>query len=193
MRQLVSKHRQLGRTVRGSDARRRVPRRVRHAVAAGAAAGFLVGGLAAPANATPPERFTETAGDDYTFEDECAPGVDLVGAFEETIDGTVFFDRDGDVVRIVEHISYRGTATRSDTGHTLTDRADYTLVFDPVEGTATLTGKNYNITYPATGPVFQDVGRRIFNLEPFDVLFVAGPADFGEGLQPVPEVCGALA
>lgn len=150
---------------------------------------------AAPASATPPEifRFSENNYDNPdVFQDECGEGVDLIGVFDVQGSETVFFDADGNPIRVLVHVVFNGELTRSDTGNTIKDPGRVTLEIDLVTGVETITGLIYNMVYPGMGTVFQNIGRRV--LVPGEgPVFVAGPDDFLEGQFAFEEACNALA
>lgn len=90
---------------------------------------------------------------------------------------TTFFDNEGNPVGLQIHETVRGTLTNSETGTSLSDRADFTIFMDFEEGTATGVGSFFRITRPGEGIVVANIGRLAFDGEG-NVIFSAGLLQF---------------
>jgi hypothetical protein len=134
----------------------------------------------ATATATPPQRGT------FNFP---AEGVDPAGttcafpvAFTQVSYGffTVFFDADGNVVKVIVHENY--DATISANGITLVERDTFTTTFYP-DG-ARIAGLWEHVQGPG-GLVIRDAGQIVFNPDG-TVNYVRGPHPFlfGESFCP---------
>jgi hypothetical protein len=122
---------------------------------------------------------------------DCSPyGGDFTEAWHviETISGKTFFDAAREPVRDLVHIRWVETVSREDTGGSIDVRGDWTVSFDHVADTVSVTGAYRVGTAPAQGVLIQDAGR-------FAILtgglFVAGPHDVE--FDPDGTYCGALA
>ena len=169
------------------------PRR-RIAVGSLAALTLLAGVAAVPspiaANGLPSERW----GDQLIHEGsgfDCTP---YGGAFTEawhgveTISGLTFVDAAGEPVRDLVHVGWIETVSREDTGASIEVRGHWTVTFDHLADTISVTGAFRVGTAPAKGILIHDAGR-------FAILaggvFVAGPHDVQ--FDPDGTYCAALA
>jgi hypothetical protein len=105
----------------------------------------------------------------------------------------LFFDENGELVRIVEQINGTDTFVNSATGKNLTSRFQNTEHIDATAQTITVTGVIGRLTVPGSGAVLLDVGRIVIDLaeEEPKVTFQAGPHQLVEG-DDLPELCAAL-
>jgi hypothetical protein len=133
--------------------------------------GLLVG-VAPSAGAVAPERFTDEFVDQFTDTESCGFPIDL--RFEGSIDFTVFFDRDGNVVRVQGVGSDVGTATNPANGKTVTG-VDHWLEVETVEsGDFAVLGLFFHLNFPGAGIVLIDAGNVTFDSEG-NVIHLAGP------------------
>jgi hypothetical protein len=159
-------------------------------------AGCAVVGFAAPASATPPDRF-------HSSDSGSEPGFAQCDGFEidldttGTVDGTVFFNDSGEVIKVIVRNRATDIFTNSATGETLVNRGVFQQAFTRIDGTDefthSLVGFRFMGTSPGQGVVLQDVGRIEYSPDEEEILFIAGQhfdipggSDFGERL------CAAL-
>jgi hypothetical protein len=157
--------------------------RPRQSVRAVVAGSLLAGYLAlAPAsalaatNGIAPERWGGTNVDQGSGFD-CTPyGGNFLQSWDmvETLAGTTFFSASGDPVRDIVQVQLRETDTRSDTGASLVVKGSWTVTWDHVADTVTVTGAFRVGTGPSVGIVMHDTGRLAVLA---DGLFLAGPKD----------------
>jgi hypothetical protein len=96
--------------------------------------------------------------------------------------GTTFFDRDGNVVRVIVHNRFLDHFTNTVTGEHLLNRGTFQETFVPVDGsqdlfTDTIDGHVFLATQPHHGIAIHDSGRVIFNPDETEILFAAGHHD----------------
>ena len=108
--------------------------------------------------------------------------------FDITRSASEYVDRDGNVLRTVRHVRFRGTATNDATGGTLAVNGVRHLVEDYVNGTFTETGVLRHVTAPGSGNVLHESGRLV---EGVDGLIFAGPKQLFAG--ELEAFCEALA
>jgi hypothetical protein len=172
---------------KGSDMRRLV-------VAAIVGGALLVG--AAPASATPPERFTDTESGSEILA-HC-DGFDVIDAFTVTVSGTIFFDQSGLDVRSIIRTQGTETFTNSVTDKTVVSRINFTDFFTRIDGTDefthTVSGFDFHGQGAGIGPiVLQDVGRKVFDPETGEIVFRAGHTNIPEGPEAEAVFCAAVA
>jgi hypothetical protein len=159
-----------------------------------AVAGCALLGLAAPANATPPEMFHDS-------ESGSEPGFAHCDGFEidlettNTVDVTVYFDEAGEVVKFLVRTRATDVFTNSVTGKTLVNRGVFQELGTRIDGTdeftEALVGFRFMGTSPGEGLVLQDVGRIVFSPDEEEILFLAGQHNVpDEGFEAV--LCAAL-
>jgi len=134
--------------------------------------------LAAPASATPPDRF-------HSSDSASEPGFVRCEGFEiglettGTVDGTVFFNGSGEVIKVIVRNRATDIFTNSTTGETLVNRGVFQQVFTRIDGTDefthSLVGFRFIGTSPGQGVVLQDVGRIEYSPDEEEVLFIGGP------------------
>jgi hypothetical protein len=136
---------------------------------AGVAAAALIGvGVAV---AQPPSH---SGSDTFSY-----AGTQDCGAFEiefegsATIHETVYFDGNGNPIRIEVHRRISETDVNTSTNASITVRGASTAVIDLVTGTFTLNGMVFTSNEPGEGVVLQDTGRVVFN--PDGSVVVRGP------------------
>jgi hypothetical protein len=134
-------------------------------------------GFAAPANATPPDRFafSESASDPHFLQCE---GFEIGLSTTASFSGTVFFDASGEVVRFIGRTQATDTLTNSVTGKTVVNRGEFQEIFTRIDGTDefshALVGFRFMGTSPGEGLVLQDVGRIVYSPDEEEILFLAG-------------------
>lgn len=163
----------------------------------GAAVGFGMIGATILATSSPASAAKPLVVVNETVEDEFVVSAEdfvcgVEAHFQETVKVrvTVYFDKNGDVLREVAHLN--GTTRVTTENGTAIDRWSQKDVFDPATGIVTTTGNPYNIHVPGsgTGVLVNDSGRLTFDTETGEVLFVAGPHPvFLEGPAAFEEVC----
>lgn len=142
-----------------------------------AASSVAVFALAAPASATPPDRF-------HSSDSGSEPGFVQCEGFEidldttGTVDGTVFFNGSGEVIKVIVRSRATDILTNSATGKTLVNRGVFQQVFTRIGGTDefthSLVGFRFMGTSPGQGLVLQDVGRIEYSPDEEEILFIAG-------------------
>jgi hypothetical protein len=141
--------------------------------------------LALPASATPPlsEIVTESAAESLSCD-----GFDAV--LERNFSGlvTVYFDNQGNPVRVQVHAAMTGSLSNSVTGTSLPLRGHILLVDNFTTGVVTFVGPVFLANDPGRGAVITDTGRVSFNGD--EIVFEAGPHDLIDN----PEIlCAAVA
>lgn len=141
--------------------------------------------LALPASATPPlsEIVTESAAESLSCD-----GFDAV--LERNFRGlvTVYFDNQGNPVRIQVHAAMTGSLSNSVTGTSLPLRGHILLVDNFTTGVVTFVGPVFLANDPGRGAVITETGRVSFNGD--EIVFEAGPHDLIDN----PEIlCAAVA
>lgn len=141
----------------------------------------------APAAAVPPVTQTFDFADSIEgLADDC--GLNLRWDISGSVDRTLFFDRDGDVVRIIDHVREANTITNLDTGETLQEGPDsfQQLIDFNEDGTVTLTIAGLSVLVnQGTGEVV-DAGRVVLFFGPGgpSVLDISGRHDV-RGIDPL--------
>ena len=139
--------------------------------------GLAVLALAAPASATPPDRF-------HSSDSGSEPGFVQCEGFEidlettGTVDGIVFFNGSGEVIKVIVRTRVTDIFTNSATDKTLVNRGVFQQVFTRIDGTNefthSLVGFRFMGTMPGRGVVLQDVGRIEYSPDEEEILFIAG-------------------
>jgi hypothetical protein len=152
-------------------------------------AGVLASVAGAPAAAAvPPERFTEEFEDQFTDSESCDFPIDL--SFSGSIDFTLFFDGEGNVVRVQGIGSDVGTATNPANGKTATGVDHWLEVESAESGEFAVLGLFFHLNFPGAGIVLIDAGNVTFDAEG-NPIHLAGPHQVFEG--DFSELCEALA
>jgi hypothetical protein len=153
--------------------------------------GCAVVGFAAPASATPPERFsfTESGTEVLAHCDGFDILLDSTGRFR----GTEFFNKSGEPVKAIIRGRITETMTNSVTGKTLVNRGVFTDFFRRIRGTDefthTVSGFDFQGKVAGRGPVvFQDVGRKVVDIATGEVISRTGHSNVSEEA-----FCAALA
>ncbi len=126
--------------------------------------------LAIPVGATPP--FSETVAEPALDVMSCN-GFDAV--IERTFTGrvTVYFDNQGNPLRVQINVAMTGSVTNSVTGTSLPLRGHIHVVDDFRTGVVTFVGPVFLANDPGRGSVIRDTGRIGFSGD--DIVFQAGP------------------
>jgi hypothetical protein len=128
--------------------------------------------LALPAGATPPvtETVTESAVDSVSCD-----GFDAV--LERNFSGlvTVYFDNQGNPLRVQVHATMTGSLTNSVTAASLPLRGHIFLEDNFTTGVVTFVGPVLLGNAPGSGSVITDTGRISFSGD--EIVFEAGPHD----------------
>jgi len=136
-------------------------------------AGLVACVAGAPAAAAmPPERFTVEFDDQFIDTESCGFPFDV--RFVGSIDVTLFFDNDGNLIRVQGVGSDLGTATNPANGKTATG-VDHWLEVERVEsGEFAILGLFLHLNFPGAGIVLIDAGNITFDAEG-NVIHLAGP------------------
>ena len=140
--------------------------------------------LATPAGAVPPQHFSVTPPPNIVEDQGQACGFPVRWTIELTVEGTNFFDQDGNIVRQQAHVKEDNTITNLDTGLTLREGPDsfmQTIVFNPDGSIAYLsaTGLAANVF----GEQLKDVGRVVWLPGTNEIVFSAGPHPVREEVE----------
>jgi hypothetical protein len=158
-------------------------------------AGCAAFGFAAPASATPPERFHDSGSDADPHFLQC-DGFEIARVSTGSFDGTVYFDQAGDVVKVLVRNRATDVFTNSVTGKTVTNRGVFQELFTRIDGTDdfthSLVGYRFMATSPGEGVVLQDVGRIIYSPDEEQILFLAGQHNVPDGPEANAVFCAAL-
>jgi hypothetical protein len=111
--------------------------------------------LAGPAAAAPPERTTFTEEGSNIV--ECGAFM-IVQDFTIVAREKVFFDRQGNPIRVIANIVWDGTLTNTTTGFTVRDNAAWTFFLDFRTEIAREAGLIWNLNIPGQGIVALDAG-----------------------------------
>ena len=127
--------------------------------------------VSAAASAAPPVTTAGTETDDVFLADCGAFDLRDRVAFEWN--GKMFFDDEGQLTRIVEHVGGSDTFYNSVTGKSVTGTINSGETVDFVKGTVTQNGAVGRISVPGEGAFFFDVGKFIIDFEE-GLVFLAG-------------------
>jgi hypothetical protein len=162
-------------------------------------AGCAVLSVAAQASATPPEHFSFTESGTEVLA-HC-DGFDIILDTTGTFRGTAFFDKSGELVKLIIHGRIGETLTNSVTGKYLVNRGVFQDFFTRIQGTDefrhTVSGFDFQGKVAGRGPlIFQDVGRKVFAFNPEtgeeEVVFRTGHTTFPEGSEAEAVFCAAV-
>jgi hypothetical protein len=144
--------------------------------------------LVSPAGATSPEivRFPVA----ITQTDTTSCDFDIIEEFEGTITIITYFDEAGNPTKVFLQLPFVGTLTNAETGASVTARQELVVVEDLEQGTSTLVGLRFLVTFEGVGHVLLDAGRIVFDASGTPT-FVAGPHDV-EIEGDFEEFCAAL-
>jgi hypothetical protein len=159
--------------------------------------GLLTLVFAAPAAATEPTR--QTISQHNVVEDQGeACGFRVRWTIDLTVERVRYFDNDGNLVRIIDHVREDNTVENLDSGKLLREGPDAFQQVITVEGGRVTSVAINGVALNLSGEQVMDVGRVV--LEGGLIVFSAGPhpaREAIEGGQPLSEAlvvfCGALA
>lgn len=165
-------------TVTPTPPRRRTSARLLKGAVAVATMSLGAVTLASEATAAPPNVVL-----DQEFEwnsvipaEEFECGVEATLREVGTVRRTLFFDRDGNVVRVVTKVNGTNTIT-TEFGEAV-DRYAEVIRIDTEEGTRTINGNTWNVHAAGGGGVLvNDSGRFVVDLTTGEVVAVNGPRD----------------
>ena len=107
--------------------------------------------------------------------------------------GSLFFDGDGNLVRVAIHHHFLGMLTNRDTGLTVRDEGYFNVTIDVDANTLTQNGVIWNLNVPGQGVIVLDVGTLVFDRATWDILHEGGPHQVLHGLvDPEAALCSAL-
>ena len=151
--------------------------------------------LATAASARPPERFhfTESGTEVLVHCDGYDGILDTTGV----VDGTAFFDTNGEAIKFIVRGRVSETLTNSVTGKTLVNRGVFQDFFRRIDGTDEFThsvsGFDFQVKVDGRGPVvLRDVGRKVFDPETGEIVFRAGHTNIPDGPDAEEVFCAAL-
>ncbi len=121
-----------------------------------------------------------------TFDFGC-PNVSLTETFSVRDRVIFYFNLDGSIARVDDHVSFSGVITNNDTGATYRDPGHLLNRFDVETGVFTQYGLIFNITIPGQGVVALDVG--LISFDPSGNVLIHGPHEVFNGL----DLCEVLA
>jgi hypothetical protein len=139
-------------------------------------------GQAAPAGAVEPVHFSLDP-PAMTVQDPDACGFGVAWTIDLSVEGTRFFDQEGNLVRVQAHIKEENTITNLTTGLTLREGPDsfmQTTIINP-DGSRLFiaTGLAANVF----GEQLKDVGRVVWLPGTNEIVFAAGPHSVREALE----------
>jgi hypothetical protein len=164
-----------------------------------AVAGCALLGLAAPADASPPEMFSESGSFSEPGFVQC-DGFEIDLAGTGTSDFTFFFDESGQVVKLIIRARVTETLTNSVTGKTVVNRGVFQESFTRIDGTDefthTASGYDFQGKVDGRGPlVFQVVGRKVSVIDSEtgeETVVFHGHSTLPEGPEAEAVFCAAL-
>lgn len=163
--------------------------RTRTVLAALPIAGASMLGLAPSASASRPIETSGSHSGDEPIGVDCGT-FEVWDDFEFSWSGREFYDNEGNLVRVIEHIRGVDRLYNPVNGKSVSGSFNNTEIVDPVEGEASVHGSIFRIVLPGLGAVFLDVGRFTINFET-GLEFLAGRHDFFDG--DTAALCAALA
>ena len=162
--------------------------RVRFKLAVLAVGVLVVLGLTPQAWAVEPLKVSGTRSGNQLLVD-CGT-FEIWDEFELNFEGTLHFDRLGNVVRIVEHIWGVDRLYNPENGASISGSFNQGEIVQPLEGEVAVNGIIFRISVPGAGAVFLDLGRFVFTFDG-GLVFAAGQHDFFAG--DIAGLCDALA
>jgi hypothetical protein len=133
------------------------------------AAAALALAVTAPAHAAEVEHEPFEFSGEFLFFEGCPGGYDILLRFAVSGRATLWFDEQGDLVRIKEWTKGTGTLINSeDPTKTLTGSSPVVTVWDLRNMTFTVRGMSLHNNIPGEGRVAQDTGVLVFELLSFD-------------------------
>lgn len=115
---------------------------------------------------------------DFVIDDEVMANCGdfkIIANGDGTSRTSVFFDREGNPIRVAFHGRYNGTMTNSATGYSILDAPSIAnITLDLVKGTQTNIGAFFTVTIPGQGAILIEAGRIMFDGDG-PPIFIAGP------------------
>ncbi|SRR6266511_1931794 len=127
---------------------------------------------ASPARAVPPERDRFTFNDTFEIPAGEICDFDLRFTFDFRITEVRYFDQEGNLLRVVDHINGSDTDTNLNTGATLTNDDHFITTFDAQTETIAYRGLNLHIRTPDGKLIAVLAGRMTFDATTGDLLSV---------------------
>jgi hypothetical protein len=138
---------------------------------------------AGTASAASPDHW-RSGGTDVVVYEPCG----FVEVYDWTLHGTTYYDKDGNVTRIVLRFAFDGVIENPQTGETWIDESRNVVVLDP-DGGGTLSGVAFDLRVHGEGVVFLAAGRLVFGPDGETVFTSARMF----GLEEIgPALCAAL-
>jgi hypothetical protein len=105
--------------------------------------------------------------------DSTSCGFPFLEVFDGRVTITTIFDEEGNLTRVTFHLPFHGTLTNKDGRVRLRQRG---APGDgrPREGTVSLVGLRFRVTFPGLGVVLVDAGKIVFDANG-NLVFEAGP------------------
>jgi hypothetical protein len=158
-------------------------------------AGCVAVGVAAPANATPPERFSFTESGSEPGFIQC-DGFAIDERSTNTFYVTLFLDTSGEVVKVISRGRITETFTNSVSGKTLINHGVFQGTFTRIDGTDefqhVVVGFDFKATTPGEGLVLADIGRKAYSPDGEHIVFQAGQDNIPDGPAAEAVFCAAL-
>jgi hypothetical protein len=123
-------------------------------------------------------------------------GFDIDLSTKGSFDGAVYFDQNGEVVKVIVHTHATDVLTNSVTGKTVTNRGVFEELFTRIDDTDdflhSLAGYRFMANSPGEGVVIQDVGRILYSPDEEEILQLAGQHHVPDGPEAETVFCAAL-
>ena len=135
---------------------------------------ILLSAIALPVLANPPVQFSDSFVEDPLLIADCDDFYVWTKGYTIYLDGTVFFDKENNPIKIITHWRGDGVYWSPETGKEVNMDSNLINTFDYYEtGETIATGIQFKITVPGEGTILMDVGRMVF--QPFpNVIWEAG-------------------
>ena len=148
---------------------------------------LMMGVVSGTAAAAPPASVSLSFADSIEgFVESC--GLNLRWDISGTVDRTFFFDQDGNVVRIIDHVKEDNTITNLDTGESLQEGPDsfVQIILFNDDGTVTLQINGLSVLVNQGENQVVDAGRVVLFFGPSGptVIDIAGRHDV-RGIDPL--------
>jgi hypothetical protein len=144
--------------------------------------------VASPAGAVPPTKTSGNVTDDV-FAFSCG-SFDVRDDFEFSWQGTEHYDRDGNLIRVVEQISGVDRLYNPLNGKSVSGTYYNSETVDLANGDVSQNGSIFRIIVPGSGALFIDVGKYVIDFDE-GLTFLAGRHDFFD--EDFAEICAYLA
>jgi hypothetical protein len=143
-----------------------------------AVSGFAMWGGVAGASAGQPVPVFETVSG-TAFVADCGT-FEIWDEFELTSSGHLYLDKNGDPMRIVQHVWGSDRLYNPENGNSFSGTINAGEIVDLVGGQATESGQVFRIVVPGAGALFLDVGRFTIDFED-GLVFLKGRHQYFEG------------